>query len=296
MRTHRFLSIAGFAAVIAVVTGCVAPIAGSESEPPFIAGGRFEASGLASVPGSQGVLFVDDSQNKQVYWMELDADGKQVGNATAVPLGADVLDPEGITASPTHYYIVGSQSKRGPDGAGLVRFAFAEANHKVSGVESISGLKGWLSEHVPELSGAAALNIEGLAWDPQNQRLLLGLRAPLVEGDALVIPLSLMDRTGPFTTSNLQVDGRQAIRLPLGGAGIRSIEYDEAARAFQLIAASDGDAAYRLVEWSGQPGAKVRDIATFPKNLKPEGVARVSLGKKSMRVVVFDTGRVAVLN
>jgi hypothetical protein len=65
---------------------------------------------------------------------------------------------------------------------------------------------------------------------------------------------------------------------------------------FQVIAGAETDNAFRLVEWSGQPGAAVRDVASFPQSLKPEGVARVSLGGKSMRVVVFDTGRVSVLN
>jgi hypothetical protein len=294
MKTRRLIPIAGFAVVAAIAGGYVAKVAGLEPDPPFIAGGRFEASGLASVPGSQGVLFVDDGQDRQVYWMELDARGKQVGTAIAVPLGANVVDPEGITASSTHYYVVGSQSKKGSDGDGLLRFAFAEANRTVSGVERITGLKALLTERVPELKNGGVLNIEGLAWDPSGKRLLLGLRTPVVNGQALVIPLGLIDPSGAFAANNLRVD--EAIRLPLGGAGIRSIEYDESAKTFQLIAAAESDNTFRLLEWNGQAGASVRDIASFPKSLKPEGVARVSLGGKSSRVIVFDTGRVSVLN
>ena len=293
MDSRQLLPLAGFVTLLAVSAGCMSQVVNTESQPAPIAGGRFEASGLASVPGSQGVLFVDDAQNQQVYWMELDAEGKQVGKAIAVPLGADVVDPEGITASGTHYYIVGSQSKRGNDD-GLVRFAFAEANHKVSGVERITGLRAWLSAQVPELQGGSPLNIEGLAWDPAGKRLLLGLRTPVVDGQALVIPISLIDPAGAFAVENVRVD--PTIRLPLGGDGIRSIEYDESAQAFQLIAGGETDNAFRLVEWSGQPGSSVRGIASFPQSLKPEGVARVSLGSKSVRVVVFDSGRVSVLN
>jgi hypothetical protein len=294
MKTRQLIPIAGLAVVVAIAGGWVARIAGLEPDPPFIAGGRFEASGLASVPGSQGVLFVDDGQDKQAYWMELDDKGKQVGTAIPVPLGAGVVDPEGITASATHYYIVGSQSKKGAEGDGLVRFAFAEANRKVSGVERITGLKALLTARVAELKAGGALNIEGLAWDPSGKRLLLGLRTPVVNGQALVIPLGLKDPSGAFTAENLRID--ETIRLPLGGAGIRSIEYDDTAKAFQLIAAAETDNAFRLVEWNGQAGAAVREIASFPKTLKPEGVARVSLGGKSLRVVVFDTGRVSVLD
>lgn len=294
MDSRQFLPVAGFVAAVAIAAGCVAQV-DTETQPPLIAGGRYEASGLASVPGSQGVLFVDDAQNKQVFWMELDAEGKQVGKAIAVPLGADIVDPEGITASATHYFVVGSQSKRGTEGDGLVRFAFAEANHQVSGVERITGLKALLSSQVPELQQhGEPLNIEGLAWDPVGKRLLLGLRAPVVDGQALVIPLSLIDPAGPFAAENLRVD--QALRVPLGGAGIRSIEYDESTQVYQVIAGGETDNAFRLVEWNGRSGSSVRDIASFPQSLKPEGVTRVSLGNKSLRVVVFDTGRVSVLN
>ena len=112
MKNPQLLPLAGLAATIVIAVGCVVQLAGTEAEPRVIKGGKFEASGLASVPGSQGVLFVDDGQGKQVYWMELAADGTQVGAALPVPLGADVTDPEAITASATHYFVVGSQSKR----------------------------------------------------------------------------------------------------------------------------------------------------------------------------------------
>jgi hypothetical protein len=293
----RYLPLAGLAATILIAVGCVVQLAGIGTEPRVIEGGKFEASGLASVAGSPGVLFVDDGQNRQVYWMELAADGTQVGAAKPVPLGADVTDPEAITASSTHYYVVGSQSKStGTDGDGLIRFAFAEANRRVSGLERITGLKAWLTAHVPELKSGAALNIEGLAWDPVGKQLLLGLRSPVVDGQALIIPLGLIDPAGPFTADNLRVNGGKAMRLALGGGSIRSIEYDESAKAFLMIVGDDGGRPSKLVEWNGQSGAAVREVASFPKSLKPEGVASVTLGGRLVRVVVFDTGRVSVLN
>jgi hypothetical protein len=39
------------------------------------------------------------------------------------------------------------------------------------------------------------LNVEGVAWDRQKRRLLLGLRSPVVNGHALVVPLKLRDQT-----------------------------------------------------------------------------------------------------
>jgi hypothetical protein len=297
MKTRQHIPLAGLAITIAVSSACVAEMAGAGNEPRLIAGGRFEASGVASVAGSPGVLFVDDGQERQVYWLELAADGTQVGNATPVALGANVVDPEGITASGTHYYVVGSQSKAKSDGGdSLIRFAFAEASRRVSGLERVTGLKAWLTARVPELQGRNTLDIEGLAWDPLGRRLLLGLRTPVVDGSALVIPIELIDSGGAFETGNLRVSDGAAIRLALGGSGIRSLEYDEAAKSFLVIAGDERGGGARLLEWNGEAAGPLRAVATFPNNLKPEGVAHVTLGAKPVRVVVFDTGRVSVLD
>ncbi|HLA09435.1 MAG TPA: hypothetical protein VJ023_02380 [Pyrinomonadaceae bacterium] len=61
------------------------------------------------------------------------------------------------------------------------------------------------------------------------------MRSPIVDGEALIVPIRLVDPKGGFSEGNLEVVGSKAIRLPLGGAGIRSIEYDDQAKAFLII-------------------------------------------------------------
>ena len=283
------------------------PLGAQDAAPQKIAGGTFEASGIAHVPGTAGVLFVDDGRNREVFWMELGADGRQRAGAQRIPLDADVTDLEGITHDGNRFYVVGSQSKKtGFDGDGLVRFRFDPQTRRTSEVERIRGLKAWLAEHVRELNGTArvlgdeALNIEAIAWDPVNTRLLLGLRAPVVDGHALVIPLKLRDPSGPFTASNLRVDGA-TIRLPLDGAGIRSLEYDTAARAFRVItgaALNDETREFRILHWNGEAGsaAPLAVVAKFPRDLKPEGITSAALGTRQVSVLVFDVGRFSLLN
>jgi hypothetical protein len=279
--------------------------AAASSAPRAIAGGRFESSGVAHVPGSNAVLFVDDGRTREIFMMELSAQGAQQGKAVAVPLGADVTDPEGITSDGRHFYVVGSQSKgNGFEGDGLVRFTFDHAQRRVLNVERIPGLKAWLAANVPELRGTAGrvgddvFNIEAIAWDPAGARLLLGFRAPVVGGHALVVPIRLIDAKAGFTRENLRVDGA-AIRLDLGGAGIRSLEYDAQEQAYQVIAGSgvnDENQDFRLLHWDGKAGSMPREVASYSRRLKPEGIVRATLGGRSVRVIVFDVGRFQVLN
>jgi hypothetical protein len=265
-------------------------------------GGKFEPSGVAVVAGTDGVLFIDNGREGQVFWMGLDQNGKQVGAVKPVGLGVGIVDLEGITTDGTYFYVVSSQSRpKAIAKEGLVRFKFDARNQSVEGVESISGLKDFLVENVAELRGEGdrkgkdgGVNIEGLAWDTRRGRLLLGLRSPIVAGHALLVPLRLRDPRGVFSVDNLEVEGSKAIRLSLGGVGIRGVEYDGRANVFRILsgAAEDQDQTdFGLWEWDGdekQPA--LRETHRFDGSLKPEGVARATAGGRDFIFIVFDAG------
>jgi hypothetical protein len=265
------------------------------------AGGTYEASGVAHVPGTDGVLFVDDGRNDEIFWMRLTQGRMQAGKIEPVKLGVSVVDLEGITTDGSHFYVVGSQSKsKSSEAAGLVRFKFDAATRSAADIEVVSGLKRYLAENVSELRGLAetkykdgGINIEGVAWDPNEQRLLLGLRSPIVDGNALVVPLRLVDPRGPLALTNVQVEGSRAICLPLSGAGIRSIEYDERSKAFFLISGAGPDnekMEFRLWEWDGNTTSPtLREKGVYERKLKPEGITRVTSGEQGFTFIVFDT-------
>lgn len=271
-------------------------------------GEKLEASGVTAVPGTDGVLMVDNRRNGQVFWMGLDQNGKQVGAIKAIDLGVTIEDAEGVTTDGTYFYVVSSQSRsKAIATTGLVRFKFDTRSQTAVSVEAISGLKKFLVENVAELraegdrkSKDGGLNIEGLAWDPRQGRLLLGLRSPVVEGNALVVPLKLRDSGGAFSIENLIVDGSKAIRLPLAGIGIRSIEHDARANVFRIISGAAEDqnqTDFGLWEWNGdQPQRVLRKTNTFEKTLKPEGVARATVGNRNFIIVVFDAGGYTTLD
>lgn len=271
-------------------------------------GGKFDASGVTGISGTGGVLFVDNGREGQVFWMSLDQNGRQAGEIKTLELGVSIEDIEGITTDGSYFYVVSSQSRpKAIEKSGLVRFRFDPRSQKIEGVEAINELKQFLVTSVAELSEEGdkkgkdgGLNIEGIAWDPRGGRLLLGLRSPVTDGQALVVPLRLRDSRGAFSADNLQVESSGIIRLALGGVGIRGMEYDGRANLFRIISGASEDQGQRdfgLWEWNGDEKQPVlRETARFDESLKPEGVARVTEAGLDLIFIVFDSSGYTALN
>jgi hypothetical protein len=127
------------------------------------------------------------------------------------------------------------------------------------------------------------LNIEGLSAMPGGA-LLIGLRNPVPNGKALLIPLE---------NPNEVIAGKAAklgspIRLSLGGRGVRSIEYAPALGRYLIVAGTAGEGGeFRLYQWSGVPGEDAAPVASADFNgLQPEGMIVYPADK--MRVQVFS--------
>jgi pSer/pThr/pTyr-binding forkhead associated (FHA) protein len=269
-------------------------------------GGPFEASGAVAVPGTDGLLMVDDNRSGEVLWMQVNDAGQQVGEVKVIPLGVTVEDPEGITTDGSYFYIIGSQSKleAGKVG-GLVRFTFDAGSQTVTRAEAISGLREFLVQNVPELKSVGdvkaqdgGLNIEGIAWDPdpEHRRLLLGLRSPQVNNNALLVPLKMRDPNGAFSIENMQLAAPGAIQLSLGGLGVRDIQYDSRLKAFLIISGAPEHhekTSFTLWEWNGDadqsnPDGRPREETTLDMKMKPEGVTRMKVGGKEFIFIVGD--------
>ncbi|PYP89274.1 MAG: hypothetical protein DMF61_03400 [Blastocatellia bacterium AA13] len=272
-----------------------------------IKGGNFEASGVVQVPESNTVLFVDDNNPGEVMSMELDEGGNQVGDAKRVPLGASIEDPESITYGGGFFYVMGSQSN--PLGGvrnGLARFTFDSSAGAIQGsTEVIGDVRGFLLSNVPELkeyakkpADAGGLNIEGISWDPDHERLLLGLRAPIVNGNALIVAIKLRDPRGAFTIDNLTLAEPHAIQVSLEGLGIRDIQYDSRLKSFLIISGASQHhekTDFKLWEWSGDPDQskdqnRPREESLLDKSMKPEGVTRARIGSRDYIFIVGDSG------
>jgi uncharacterized protein DUF3616 len=100
-------------------------------------------------------------------------------------------------------------------------------------------------------------NIEGLTARADGEALLIALRSPLINGEAVLIPL---ENPKGVVESNKAPKLGDPINLNLGGRGIRSIEYSAAANGYFIVAGPSGDAnvTFELFRWpAGERGPAV---------------------------------------
>lgn len=265
-------------------------------------GAAIEASGATSVPGANGVLLVSDNRQGEALWMQIDESGKQIGSIKSVPLGVNFKDPEAITYGNSYFYLVTSQSepKDGAENA-IIRFDFNPETQALRGqAEIITDLRSFLLSNVSEIASLGAptglqggLNIEGIAWDPNNERLLLGLRSPLIGNQAVLIPIKLRDPRGAFNLNNLKIDDPHVIVLSLDGHGMRDITYDTHLKNFLIISGAPETVPktdFILWEWNGRPDSKPVKLLTLDDKKKPEGLTSVSINGQSFVFMVGDAG------
>src|SRR6266545_1316014 len=267
--------------------------------------GSVEASGVAFAPGLNGVLFVPDSSKGEIAWMQLNENGKQVGDIKPIPLNVSFEDPEAITYGNSFFYLVTSQSNpnNGAQNA-IVRFEINPETRTLRGQpEVITDFRSFLLQNVTTIATSGApdgrqggLNIEGLAWDPNKERLLVGLRGPQIGGpggQAALVPIKLRDPRGKFTRENLKVDQPEVIVLSLGGQAVRDITYDPQLKSFLIISGvHEGGqrTEFGLWEWDGQSPTPIK-LMTLEDEQKPEGVTSVTINGRSYIFVVGDAGK-----
>src|SRR5262249_37267305 len=197
-----------------------------------------------------------------------------------------------VTYGNSFFYLVTSQSDpNGGAGNAIVPFDINPETQTLRGQpEIINDLRSFLLKNVSAkaLSGAQSgkqggVNIEGIAWDPNNERLLLGLRSPLIGTQAVIVPLKLRDPRGPFKVDNLKVDEPHVIVLSLEGQGVRDITYDQTLKDFLIISGAPETAPkseFGLWQWNGRQDGSLTKVMSLDENMKPEGITSVTINDR----------------
>ena len=99
-----------------------------------------------------------------------------------------------------------------------------------------------MEKHYPSLDDALGkkkntLNIEGLAYDRHRQRLLIGLRSPLLDKKTIIVSLN---NAADYLQGEEPEFAPRLILLDLDKQGIRAISYDDISDKLIIVSADDG--------------------------------------------------------
>lgn len=249
-----------------------------------------DLSGIAAASRTQVLVGSDEMFHVQPGAVDFAKQRIESRRPIALPLrshgGKQEIDIEGVAFSPADqaYYSVGSHGlgkKKGddqPDRHSVHRIPVDSATGRVDkdGIHRASLLP-WL-QRTPEIAPYLkrplqqnGFNIEGLAWS--GGKLYFGLRAPNVDGRALVLELA-PERLFGGTPGPLRVHS-----FPVGkGRGIRELAAvrdgfvvltgnasAEPSKKFPVSAAPGPDTRFELFFWDGRGGHASR-IGRLPAN------------------------------
>ncbi len=261
----------------------------------------YEPSGILQLADGR-LLLVEDERTDPFSLCRLEEkDGQPAIGPPVYCRGAGIADDlEGVAQGPGGWvYAITSHSRTesGTADSGrqkLLRFKVDEEGR----IRQYQEYNDLLMVILASLKGMDAdlgsLNIEGLGTSRDGKQLLIGLREPVVEGEALI--LSLENPEGLFERGETPQLKPDIIRLQLQGGGIRSIAYVEKLAGYLIaneIEYEGGKVRAALWSWDGIAGHPARRLE-FPgsgklKNI--EGVAPVVTQGRSLLLLVCDDGK-----
>lgn len=268
--------------------------------------GIYEPSAIQQLPDGR-FLVVEDEKTQPFSLVRIRADGK-VASSPLTTTTADfneLDDLEGIASDSTGFiYAITSHSR---SGAGkvkmsrekLVRFRI-EGDRAVAPVV-VTQLKAALTAALPVLADAAqlldvksagGLNIEALEMTPDRQRLLIGLRSPLLERRAIIA--SIENPQGIFEAGEAPRIAPQLLTLDLGGHGIRGLSYVPELAGYLVVSGpvAREQVQFQLWFWSGQAAERPRRVSVpgLPGFEHAEGVSPATIDGRQRIVIVSDDG------
>jgi hypothetical protein len=269
---------------------------------------KLEASGATLRPGSSELILAGDRHADRLFRVTLDEAGLPAGEPLPFPVlnpaepSGTFSDPEALTYGNGFFYLLCSQSDPVDTRQHrLVRFDLDPVTHLTRGpVEVIGNLRDLLLNGIPEIATIGArpgsvggLNAEGLAWDPNQERLIVGLRSPLIGDQAILIPLKMREPNGPFESANLALSNPSIMLLPLGGQGIRDLTYDAHLKSFLILSGPSEnrpEGNFGLWEWSGRPESRPTRLLLLEAEMRPEAILSLSVGQEDFLIITGDNG------
>ena len=272
--------------------------------------GLYEPSAIQQLEDGR-FLVVEDEKNHPFSLVTVSPAG-DVSSRPLLPPEQEVGDAvwklddlEALTRDAAGYvYALTSHSRNGAGEAKksrdkLVRFRIA--HERMAEPMLATGLKPALVAAHPLLAAAAevrdvktqgGLNIEALEISADGRQLLVGLRSPLLDHQAIIACVE--NPAAIFEAGERPRVAAALITLNLGGNGIRALSYIPALGGYLVISGPvEGEQVqFQLWFWSGRPGEPARrvSVAGLHGFEHAEGVSPAVIDGRQGIIIVSDDG------
>ena len=212
----------------------------------------YEPSGAVTLNDGRVLLVEDESQKTlQVISVSKEGQVEELGEPNMSQkikrsLEHKVRDVEGVALNDQNQlYLITSHSTNKKHKHKKAREQIVRLNYKqgrLSNFKHYHGLLDTLQKLHPALNNLSSkrkkqINIEALSYDRESKSLLIGLRSPLIDGKAVVVPL-----TNPNAIFDKHEEPKLAkpILLDLYGDGIRAMSWDKKRKGYWIVSGSTG--------------------------------------------------------
>lgn len=274
----------------------------------------YEPSAIAST--RNGVLVVVEDEAERPIHILNPADGLKSFRETAISTKKmfdkdgkhadfrklDDLEGLDVDNDDTFYAVTShSRSKKGrkPNREKLIRFKVE--GQRITNPSVYGGLKDGLTAKFPVLRIAAdvadvknqnGFNIEGLSFNRDKDKMLIGFRGPVVDEKAMIVELENLSDL--FEKGSAPQLGDNPIYLELGGQGIRGMKYDSRLDGYLIISGPVKKISepFYLWFWSGDPSQKPKRVSVdgVKDFERAEGITQVNLDGQEQVMIVYDDG------
>ena len=272
----------------------------------------YEPSAVQQLPDGR-LLIVEDEPTRALSITEFGPDGSLHENPLLNMLlltsfKTKLNDLEGLTIDSKGYiYTITSHSrtkkgKRRQDREQLIRFKIkgnsvidiTNYTELVDQLKKSGILQKALKNSLDKQASFDEINIEALNFDKDKKKLLLGLRAPLIDGKSIIITVN--NPNDIFDHDEQPKFADDIILLDLDGGGLRSLDYVPYLRGYLManeIVSKNGKKKSQLWFWKGQPDQPPLPIK-LPEmlNLKNvEAVTPVTVNGEPRLLLLSDDGK-----
>ncbi|MEA3228099.1 MAG: DUF3616 domain-containing protein [Campylobacterota bacterium] len=265
----------------------------------------FEPSGVTTMPDGKVLVIEDESSAHSLKLLEIEDNNNvvEIGNLYLSKkikkrLKKDVEDLEAITSDKNIVYATTSftltkSQKVKKAREKLIMFIYNDG--AIENFHTYSELKHDLYKQFPEifkdtLFSSNAINIEGLSFNSSTKSLMIGFRAPIKDGKAILVSI---ENPKEIFLKKEKPKFSKIIKLDLNGLGVRDIVFDSQKDGYWIVAGASGDRSINFQLWFwNKKHSKVERVKNHPDIGFGEGITIINQYSDNAGIfIVEDNGK-----